>query len=117
MVAGVAAEPLERQLLIPFTPVTQESSEPMRRFMDEVVAERSNSSPFAAWGRVSALPDWVWVRDACEIAFIPPRPFFQHDYRYALIQAVDGERLVVREGGMDGSRDIFRQMSCAVDSE
>ena len=109
-VACVAAQAAnDRQIVIPLTPVVTTMSPEMADLRAEVLAIRSASEPFAGWEQLDSLPEWVWEVEERAMVFIAPRPLLQHDFRYALILGPHGEVIVVREGGLAGTRVIYFQ--------
>ncbi len=105
----LAADPVITVPFVPFSAVEQDPSPTMAAALAEVRTESHQAAPFSTWQSVPTQPDEFSPPDGCEIAFIPPRPLITHDFRYAVMLQPDGELWVLREGGLDDVRKVFRR--------
>lgn len=98
-------------LLIPTESDSTPPSAALTQLLDEVRAARLGPHPFADWEAMPDLPTWLRDNDTYEVATLPARPLLAHDFRTAVFLRADGEVWVVRDGGLDGHREIYRRLS------
>ena len=78
--------------------------------MQERISALEGEGAFSAlesWREMPELPDWVFVKDKREIAFIIDNPTANDAYRYAVVLGKKEQLIVVRAGGLAGTYPIL----------
>ena len=100
-----ASEP--RVLIIPLWPIDEQKVSERMQERISALQEEGALSALESWTGIPELPDWVFVKNKREIAFLIDNPTANDAYRYAVVLGKKEQLIVVRAGGIAGIYQIF----------